>query len=284
MYITNTLLKGGIEGLSDNHLHLHMHPDPKKALARFIEEGGSYLLEVCVHPYDFQKVLDIKRLEDSFNRKDLIFIAFGIHPEYVKPEYSLADSEKTRRFSLIEDATQQFDAVFTEHSDYISVIGEVGYDIYRVETFDVKKTLNLQDRLLAYFIEFAKMRTMPLMFHIRSSDESDFSLYERALKMLEEFGIFSADDLKVYFHSFTAGKKIAQEIVNRGFFIGINGIVTYSPASELQEALKSIPQDRILFETDSPFLVPRIKGGRLQFPNEPRNVRYIIEKVKTLTR
>ncbi len=274
----NTLLYGYINGLADNHAHLFMLNDARAATQRFVKHKGKYILEVVVHPDYLARSLKIK---EDFN--NIVHIAFGIHPEYLKPKYALVQEERNRVYKDTQSAIVAFEQVFDSYADSIKVIGEVGLDIYRVETLDAQTLLAKQEQLLVYYIGLCKSRNLPLMLHLRGKNNNDYSVYHRAIEILKENGIVSQDDLKVYFHSFVADLDVAKKVINNGFFIGVNGIATYKSASHLKEVIKFVPEDLILIETDSPFLKPsNVSKNCCIKNNEPVAVKYIQEFVNRI--
>jgi TatD DNase family protein len=113
----------------------------------------------------------------------------------------------------------------------------------------------------------AKKYNKPVILHLRGDD----LFWKEALKILKNYS-----DLKLLFHCYTSDKFIASKILDLGGFISISGVVTFEKAEILKEAVKFIPKDRLMLETDSPFLAPNPFRGKR---NEPAFLIYIAQKV-----
>jgi len=265
----NTLLKGFVSGVADNHLHLALYQDPLTVVEEFINWGGVYLLDVAVKPAHLQVSKNIKR-----KFKDVVYVAFGIHPEYLKPAYALAPEERNDVFKSPAQLQQAFLQVFDPK--LVDVIGEVGLDLYRVQQPNKQEVLSKQEEVFAFFIKIAQEYNKPLMLHLRGVDRNDFSLHTRALEILKDMGVYTIDDMVVYFHSYTGYLELAKKIIDKGFYLGFNGIATYSSAAHLQEVIKLVPWSQLLVETDAPFLTPNLgveytPGGIWQYKEQSKN-------------
>ena len=133
----------------------------------------------------------------------------------------------------------------------VVAVGECGLDTGSDEEVDLFK----------FNIELAKETGLPLVVHCRNQFEK----------------VFEALDLdRVQMHCFTGNMEQMQECVRRGWYIGLGGIVTFKSSHELREVAKEIPEDRLLIETDAPYLAPEpVRGSR----NTPRNVKIVAAKI-----
>lgn len=143
-------------------------------------------------------------------------------------------------------------------------LGEIGLDYH----YDFAPR-DVQQLLFATQIRLARRRRLPIVIHTREADDDTF----RILK--EE----SAGDAGGVFHCFTGDRQAAGRALDLGFHISLAGIVTFPRAVELQEVARLIPADRLLIETDSPFLAPAPFRGKR---NEPAHVTRVAEMVATL--
>lgn len=174
---------------------------------------------------------------------NLIFPAVGFHPH------------NTKKFNK-EELIKELDT-----GKYVA-IGEIGLDYYYDK--DVKKE---QQYLLRMQFELSLRYNLPVILHVRDAFCDIF-------KIIDEFeGIYGV------FHSFSGEHSEVQEALKRGFYISFSGIVTFKNAKNIQEAVLKVPLNRLLIETDSPYLSPVPKRGRR---NEPSYIVHTIHKIAEL--
>lgn len=178
---------------------------------------------------------------------DNIFAGVGVHP----------DQEGGR-----EPTSDELIAL-AAHPKVVA-IGETGLDYYRL-TGDLEWQ---RDRFRAH-IRAARLTGKPLIIHTRAASDD-------TLRVLREE---KAEEVGGVFHCFTESAEVARQALDLGFYISISGIVTFKNALELKEVAKQIPIDRLLVETDSPYLAPVPYRGKR---NEPAYVRYVAEEVARL--
>ncbi len=148
--------------------------------------------------------------------------------------------------------------------DKIQAIGEIGLDYYYdFSPRDVQRTVCEKQMALAWELG------VPVAYHIRDAHQDMLELMKRHRGHLPE-GII---------HCFSGSWEIAKEYLKLGYYISFAGPVTFKKAPKLQEAAVNVPLDRLLIETDSPYLAPEPVRGRR---NEPTNVRYVAEKIAAL--
>ena len=185
-----------------------------------------------------------------------IFAAVGVHPNSSK----LWDS-------WTEDALESLSC-----HEKVMAIGEIGLDYYRD-----RATKNNQITVFKEQLGLAAERDLPVVIHTRNK-----SLEERSC-IADLIDILSGWDSELEFpgvvHSYSGNIDEAQELIRMGYFLGITGPITYKNASELREVVAKIPLERLLIETDGPFLSPQQKRGKR---NEPAYVRFIAEKIATV--
>ena len=164
---------------------------------------------------------------------------------------------------------------FMSHNKVVGV-GEVGLDYYRITNQEERIK---QQEVFKSFIELAQKYRKPLILHLRNSPGT-FDAFSDALVILSEMfsGVarppkFSLENLGVV-HSFTGDLATAQAFMAQGFLIGLNGIITFS--SQHDELIKALPLEKILIETDAPYLAPVPHRGKR---NEPLWVKYVAEKI-----
>lgn len=226
--------------LIDSHAHfdLIMENVPKKSEEEILNELKS---EDIAHA--IQISIDAEGLQWSRdfairNGHRGIKYAAGIHPN------SVAGQEELKLFTEFVDREMA-----GENRDLLFGIGECGLDYFRMH-----QPREVQIKSFEHQIEVAKKHDLPLIIHTRDS-------LEEGISMLQNQGA-----RKGIMHCFSGDEKIARDVLDLGFFVSFAGNVTYKNAKNLHEAAKYVPIDRMLLETDSPFLAPVPKRGKDNFP------------------
>ncbi len=252
--------------LYDAHAHVHTIKKPAKVVEKFVNAGGKWIGNVLS---DFSLVSTWMDLYKNF--PNTIKPIVGVHPELVKSKED-ADNAVKELESIVKEAKQK-------HVPIIA-IGEIGLD-----TYWHPNTLKLQEKVLEEQLQMAKKMDLPVVFHIRAKEYKEYE--KLALRALGIASKIVEEKTLLYFHSFVGTKSLARKLLNRGnIVLGINGIITYKSASSLREATEYIPLEKILIETDSPFLVPSNMPRDLLFQrdvNEPLAVLYtakVIARIK----
>jgi TatD DNase family protein len=219
--------------LVDSHCHLHLldlsqaYNQADQVIQRAHEANVHYLLNVSVNKKDFPALI---QLAEKYKE---VAISAGLHPN--------ARDEEIDEAELMRLA---------QHNKVIA-IGETGLDYFRSEG-----NLDWQRMRFRSHIRAAKALRKPLIVHTRDAISDTFSI------MKEE----NANEVGGVMHCFTENKEAAQQALDLGFFISFSGIVTFKNALHIQETAKYVPMDRLLLETDSPYLAPAPHRGK---PNEP---------------
>lgn len=233
--------------LIDSHCHLdQLDLTPYQgsldlALEAARKSDVEYFLNVCIDLENFPTVLNIAEKHPN------VFASVGLHPN------EAIDKEPTAK-DLIKLA---------QHAKVIA-IGETGLDYYRSEG-----DLRWQQQRFRQHIAAAKELNKPLIVHSRQARQD-------TIRILKEE---NAANVAGVLHCFTEDWKMAQQALDLNFYISFSGIVTFKNAVELKEVAQKVPLDRILIETDSPYLAPMPYRGK---PNEPAYVRYVAEHIAEL--
>ena len=140
------------------------------------------------------------------------------------------------------------------HRDRVAAIGEIGLDCHYEP-----QTLRAQCALFAAQLALADEKGLPVVIHTREADDATRGV-------LDEVPWRHGDRLRGVIHSYTGGPKFAGQMLDRGFMVSFSGIATFKSAEEVRESARYVPDDRILVETDSPYLAPVPLRGR---PCEP---------------
>ena len=168
-----------------------------------------------------------------------MYASAGIHPEDVQYCENDIDTELQRLVSLIGSREEAFE-------NKIVAIGEIGLD-YHYEGFDKE----LQQKYFERQLELAGELDMPVIIHDRDAHGDCF---ETVLKYPEVRGVF---------HSFSGSAEMAAELVKRGWYISFSGVLTFKNARKCVEVAEKIPLERILIETDAPYLAPHPHRGKI---------------------
>ena len=226
----------------DTHSHIYLeqfHNDLNEVIDRAKEVG---ITKILLPNIDIDSISDMLKTVDRY--PDLLLPMIGIHPSSVKANF--AEDIKTIEKEIIT-------------GKYIAV-GEIGIDLYWDKTF-VKEQISAFN----YQIELAIQHNLPIVIHMRDSYET----------IKNELGIYSNKELKGVFHCFTGNYEQAEWIINKGFYLGIGGVLTFKN-SDLTKQLVNIPLDKLLLETDAPYLAPvPFRGKR----NEPSYIKYVAERL-----
>jgi TatD DNase family protein len=230
--------------LVDSHCHINFDPlgsQLPQILHNARDQGVEYLLCVSVNLEDFPQVL---ALAEGHRH---IFASVGVHP----------DHQDCREPSVDE-------LVDLARNPRIVAIGETGLDYYRL-TGD----MTWQQERFRRHIRAARASGKPLIIHTRSASQDTLRI------MREE----QAQDIGGVMHCFTEDWATARAALDLNFYISFSGIVTFKSAEAIRQVALQVPDDRLLIETDSPYLAPVPHRGKV---NEPSYVRHVAEKLADL--
>ncbi|PSP07760.1 MAG: deoxyribonuclease [Cyanobacteria bacterium SW_7_48_12] len=230
--------------LIDTHVHLNFEvfqEDLEALQDRWREAGVSRLVHSCVEPEEFE---GIKALADRFPELSL---AVGLHPleaQKWKPETanqirSLASSEER-----------------------VVAIGEMGLDFYKADNYQQQKAVARAQ------LEIAQQLDLPVIIHCRDAAAP-------LAELLQEFWQTNGA-VRGVMHCWGGNPEETQQFLDLGFYISFSGIVTFKNAKQIQASAEMVPSDRLLIETDCPFLAPVPRRGKR---NEPSYVRYVAESL-----
>ena len=230
--------------LVDSHCHIPMlgkEMDVNQVIANAKALGVEHMLCVSV---DLESYPEILSLAEQHER---IYASVGVHPNTTM-------QEEVSQEKLIELAS----------NDHVIAIGETGLDYFRSEG-----DLEWQRDRFRTHIRAAKSVKKPLIIHTRDVGED-------ITRILKEEG---ADEVGGVMHCFVEDWETAQKAMEMNFYISFSGIVTFKNAKEVQEVAKQVPLERMLVETDSPYLTPVPYRGK---PNQPGYTRYVAEFIAEL--
>jgi len=232
--------------LVDSHCHLDF-PDFEgeldNVLARAGEAGIGHMLSICTHVTKFDAVLAIAEKYDN------VFCTVGVHP------HNAADEPEVTAEHLVRLA---------EHPKVVG-FGETGLDFH----YD-NSPRDVQERFFRAHITAAREAGLPVIVHTRAADDDMVRI------LTDEYvrGAFPG-----LIHCFSSGPALAESVLGIGFSISFSGIVTFKSADEIRDVARTAPLERILVETDSPYLAPVPKRGKR---NEPAYTAYTAASIAEL--
>jgi TatD DNase family protein len=248
--------------LIDTHCHIHSvdYPIPIEEVSTHCREVGvDGLICVGTDAADSARAVEFVRGQNCW-------ASIGQHPHEAK--YGIEPLERLRTLlpphsSMQDTSWHKSEAVQAKVEDgaarqsKIVAIGECGLDYFYGHSS--KKD---QEKALRYQIELALEYQLPLIFHVRDAFDDFWPIFD------------SYRGIRGELHSFTDNSANLSKALTRGLYIGVNGILTFTKNSAQLEVAKQIPKDRLLLETDSPFLTPVPLRGKV---NEPARVIYVAE-------
>ena len=226
----------------DSHCHLDHEPlfnDLDNVLKRSKEVGIEKLLTICTTLDSFVKIKQLVK------KDNIIYGTYGIHPHEAK-------NDKVTTQLIIDEIKQ---------NEKIIGIGETGLDFYYNFSDEKDQIISFEEHIKASI----ELR-IPLIIHSRNAEK----------QMLEIFNQYKNHDLKILMHCFTGSKKFAESLLDLNAYFSASGIITFKNSTDLQETFKSIPLEKTLIETDSPYLAPVPNRGK---KNEPSFVKFTAEKL-----
>ncbi len=230
--------------LVDTHCHLIMNQydsDRSGVIQRARDAGVERMITIGTDIEESQRTVALAEEHEG------MFAAVGIHPHDVKE---------------IKDPDAVYDALKAlTASSKVVALGETGLDYHYMHS-----PAPLQQEHFRIMIGMAKACSLPLIVHTREAKED-------TLNILRQEG---GSQLRGVFHCFSGDMEMAETALAMGFYLSFSGVITFQKIKELLEIVKAVPLNRILTETDAPFLAPHPHRGKR---NEPAYVRYVTEKV-----
>ena len=229
----------------DSHCHLDHEPLFKnipEILRRSKENGVKKILTICTTINGFSYIKDILKIDD------IIYGTFGIHPH--ETETDIVDKK-----TIIKNINQ---------NSKIIGVGETGLDFY----YNHSKKVN-QIKSFKEHIEAAIEIDLPLIVHSRNAEKETFEILNE----------YKNQNPKILMHCFTGSYDFFKNMEKLNSYFSASGIITFKNSSELQDTFTKIPKDKLLVETDSPFLSPIPMRGK---KNEPSFIKYTLKKLSEL--
>lgn len=250
--------------LFDSHCHLNLAAFDKdrEEILKALEKNKVYVINIGTCYETSLKAVEIAQ------QSDYCWAAVGIHPSHTFPNNF---NDKKELSTTESSLAEEFDEKFEQLLKYPKVvaIGECGLDysyFQNLTSSEKEKYSQKEELIFRQQIHSAQKHNLPLILHIRE-------VYEEALRILKEEHYTG----KGVFHFFTGNLEQAQKILQSGFYLGFSGVITYS--SKMDEVIKKVPLEKILIETDAPYVAPNPYRGQR---NTPFYVQEVAKKIATL--
>ena len=228
----------------DTHAHYDdeaFDSDREDLLGQMEKQGVGHIVNVCASIGQFHRTVELTE------KYPFIYGAVGVHPD----EVGILDEEK---FAYLREQCKR---------DKVVAVGEIGLDYY----WD-NESHEIQKKWFQRQLELAREFNLPVIIHSRDAAAD-------TLEMMQQH----AKGLRGVIHCFSYSKEMAQEYVKMGFHIGVGGVVTFKNSKKLKEVVADIPMEKILLETDSPYLAPAPNRGKR---NSSLNIPYIAQEIAQL--
>lgn len=226
----------------DTHTHLTLNAfddDREEIVENFEDDDLESLIEVGFDLESSQKAVNFAKTHLN------VYASVGVHPHNV--------------LNIKEGWEESIEAFLNDEK--VVALGEIGLDYYR----DLSPR-DLQKKYFTRQLEIASKKHIPVILHVRDA-------YSDVYGIVKDFSVSAV------VHSFNGGKDDLKKFLDLGFYIGVGGIATYKKNAELRETISFAPLNRIVIETDCPYLAPQpVRGKR----NEPKYVRFAIETLSLI--
>jgi|TARA_B110000037_G_scaffold188833_1_gene220596 TatD DNase family protein len=229
----------------DSHCHLDhepLHKNLNDIIKRSKETGISKLLTICTTFDSFENIKNIVEIDQ------MIYGTYGIHPH--ETENNQVDKQ-----TIIKCVNE---------NKKIIGIGETGLDFFYNNSDKIRQITSFKTH-----IEAAIELNKPIIIHSRNAEKDTFEILSS----------YNNENLKILMHCFTGTLEFSKKLLTLGAFFSASGIITFKNSIVLQNTFKTIPLEKLLIETDSPFLAPIPMRGK---KNEPSFIKYTLEKLSTL--
>ena len=230
----------------DSHCHLDHDPlftNLKQVIINSKKAGIDKILTICTTKQSFENIIKIIKFDN------MIYGTFGIHPH--ETSNNILESNEIKK--SVND------------NEKIIGVGETGLDFYYNNSDKDSQITSFKNH-----IEAAIDLEIPLIVHSRSAENDTYSILKK---------YYQKKKLKILMHCFTGSKDFAHKMLSLDAMFSASGIITFKNSLDLQMTFKEIPLDKLLIETDSPFLAPVPMRGK---KNEPSFIKYTLKKLSEL--
>ncbi len=248
----------------------------------FLQQGGKKILAQTTDFTNYQDTID---LYNTMNMKypSVVDLALGIHPSRIEEGISSNHLNSVDIFKFTKKQFSLYEEVFTQHISNITAVGECGLDYYTMGIYfnftqeEKEQIKEAQKWMFTKLCRVAIKNNIPMSIHARGENGSS-SCVKDTLAIIAKEG---KGAIRGSFHSYTGDTDMLKDILNLGMYVGFNAIITYPSGENVRKILKETPVERILFETDGPFLptqsVRKTKNSLKKY-GRPVLIKEIIEK------
>ncbi len=224
----------------DTHSHINMTEELTldEVINNALNEGVEKIILPCAYPKDIDEVMNIA------DKYDNVYALLGIHPSEAK-DWTDDIEDKIRKYA---------------DNKKVAGIGEIGLDYYWDKSFN-----DIQKEVFIKQIKLANELSLPVSIHDREAHKDTFDILKEHNK-----------NSKVVMHCFSGSAEFAKECIKEGWYLALGGVVTFKNAVKMKEVAKEIPLDRLLLETDAPYLTPVPFRGK---ENRPEYLKYIAREI-----
>ena len=229
----------------DSHCHLDHEPlinNLSDVITRSKAAGVDKILTICTTKESYKNILSIVKNDP------MIYGTFGIHPHET-------NKDKVTKDQILNEISKE---------KKIIGIGETGLDFYYNNSDKEAQIKSFHEH-----IEASIDLNMPLIIHSRNAENETFDILNE----------YTNRDIKILMHCFTGSLNFAKKLMKLNAYFSASGIITFNNSLDLQKTFEQIPTDKLLVETDSPFLAPVPMRGK---KNEPSYVKYTLEKLSNI--
>tara|TARA_B100001093_G_scaffold515850_1_gene593174 strand:+ start:863 stop:1645 length:783 start_codon:yes stop_codon:yes gene_type:complete len=230
----------------DSHCHLgylNHGPSLDEIIVNANNSNVGIMLNIATELSEFENIIKISRCYDE------VYFTLGIHP-HKSNEMNEYVSEK-----ILKNL---------ENRKFIGV-GETGLDFHYNHSDKNTQIISFEKQ-----IEIAQESSLPLVIHMRNAEVETISVIKKYIKNKNFCGVI---------HCFTGTQKFAEEMIDLGFYISASGVITFKKSDGLREIFKSLPLNRLLIETDSPYLSPEPLRGKI---NQPSHITHTLLKLSEI--
>jgi len=229
--------------LIDTHAHIDMLIDSETSFEDVLADMEYLGVKKAVIPSVEIKTQD--EVVELANKNENIYGMIGLFPSEAK--------------TFTPEFEQKMEAL-AKNNNKIVAVGEIGLDYYWDKSF-----VDLQKEIFRKQIKMANRLYLPLVVHDREAHKDCFDILKEENK-----------DSDVLFHCFSGSVEFMKECVKQGWYIALGGVVTFKNAVKMKDVAREVPLDKLVLETDSPYLTPVPYRGK---PNKPAYVRYVAEEI-----
>lgn len=227
--------------LVDSHCHLDfevLNRDLESVIQRAFDNNIGLMQTICTKISEFERIYNISHSNEN------VFCSIGNHP-----------------LNLVEEGVVKAEEILKYTGrDKLIGIGETGLDYYYSKDNEKVQKESFIEHIIA-----AQETSLPIIVHTRSAERDTVDILKKYMKIKEFSGVI---------HCFTASQWLANECIDMGFYISASGIVTFKNAKDIQQTFKEMAVEKILLETDAPYLAPVPMRGK---DNEPAYLKYTAE-------